>query len=677
MEDSLGYEFFAKVLGFEKLADAAKKVDKLKKNAEQASGSIGRFNKVLASVGQVGQRMGDWGGKMMMQTGLVFHAAQDLSRRFYTVIDAFGSVEQKSKELKTVLQPLGGDIKKSVDLATNSALEFSKKYSASATEIMEAQYLVASAGISEPLITIKAAEWTMKVARATRQDLSSTANIWASVANTFYDAGKMTEEEMQSLSDVLTKTQQKFQFADLYQLGDGMKYAGSAARTMHVPIQTTATLLGILNSTGIQGTMAGTSLQQTFLKLTNVQKKLGVRLKYTKDGTLDVIDAFKKIKAKIEGLPPAERVRIIQQAFGDRAFKAVMTIIDKIDQVEGDLAEVSGAAGVTEKSFLDLEDSVNAKFARMRNNLSRLFYTIGEKFAPILNRVIERIIKIVDAIDTFAEKNPLLAKIAGSVAGIGAAFAGIGMPIITFVGMFAWGAGNVITGAIKMTKGIQAVIGVMKMLNAIKVTSALTSGFSGISTAVGGLMGKLVALKASLASLAASAGPLFLVAAGAVAIYGTIKMFEFAKTIQENEEEIQAKKNQLDLIKKHRQKITQYQELEAKLMKGVALSEKEQLSYKNLRYFMETGRSGLYKKMIKYEPIVPPGQPKPPTPEDMGITTPMDITADTRPQIDNYYYTIHFERDAIQINTLEMTPEKFARAFEEFLKLHSLAPEPA
>lgn len=63
----------------------------------------------------------------------------------------------------------------------------------------------------------------------------------------------------------------------------------------------------------------------------------------------------------------------------------------------------------------------------------------------------------------------------------------------------------------------------------------------------------------------------------------------------------------------------------------------------------------------------------PAIPEITPPISPYDITAAEGPQIDNYYYTIHFERDSIQINTLEMSPEKFAKAFQEFMRRNSLA----
>lgn len=655
MEEKLGIEFLAKLAGFEKLFKAAQNVDKLKKSADKATGGISRMNQAFRRMGAMAGRMRDWGGRMMMQTGLVYQAAQDLSRKFYTVVDAFGSVEQKGKELGTVLVPLAGDIRNSINLATQSALDFSKKYSTSATEIMEAQYLIASAGIAQPLITTKAAEWTIKLARATREELSSAAMIWASTANTFFNAAEMTEGEMRRLSDVLTKTQQKFQFENLYQLGDGMKYAGAAARTMHVPIETTATLLGILNTTGIQGTMAGTSLQQTFLKLVKVQKKLKIQLKYTKDGTLDVVDAFRQIKSRIEGLPTAERVRIIQQAFGDRAFKAVMTIIDKLDQVESDLNDVTSAVGVTQKSFEDMEATTNAAFGRMRNNLFRLFYTIGSKLAPTLNKVIERIIRLVNSISEFAEKYPLVAKIAGGFLGIGAAITSIMIPLMTFIGMFAWGAGSIISLAAKM--GIQ---------------------FTSVGSVISGLTTKVLGLKAGVISLTAAAGPLLLIAAGAAAIYGTIKYFDIKRQEQMMKENVIAHQGTAKILQKHQKAILRYRELEEKLLKGIKLTKPEAIEYAGLRRFMETARGGIYAQQIRYKPIfeiAKPGKiPGAPTPEELGMPTPYTITAETRPEINNYYYTIHYERDSIQVNALELTPEKLEKVLDQLNRRYTLAP---
>lgn len=59
---------------------------------------------------------------------------------------------------------------------------------------------------------------------------------------------------------------------------------------------------------------------------------------------------------------------------------------------------------------------------------------------------------------------------------------------------------------------------------------------------------------------------------------------------------------------------------------------------------------------------------------ELGPTPPAQITAESRPQVENYYYTIHFERDSVQINTMDLTPEKFQKALFEFFQRHALAP---
>jgi len=82
----------------------------------------------------------------------------------------------------------------------------------------------------------------------------------------------------------------------------------------------------------------------------------------------------------------------------------------------------------------------------------------------------------------------------------------------------------------------------------------------------------------------------------------------------------------------------------------------------------------LYPAIKQPELLKPPKLPKPPAPDELGLTTPYNITADTRPEFHNYYYTIHYERDSIQIHALELTPEKLARVLDELNRRHSLAP---
>ncbi len=444
-EEKLGIEFLAKVLGFNKCTDAARKVNRLRKTSDKATGALGRFNQAALNIGKVGEGMKNWGGKMMMQTGLVYQAAQDLSRKFNTVVGAFTAVETKGKELGMVLVPMGGDIKKSIDYATKSALNFSTKFGVAATDIMEAQYLLASAKITDPLITTKAAEWTIKLAKATREDVASAANIWANAANTFFDAATLTEDQMRKLSDTLAKTQQKFQFENLYQLGEGLAYAGSVSRQLKIPLETTATLLGTLNTAGIQGSMAGTGLQQTFLKLTKASKKLNINFKYTEDGSLDIINVFGQLKAKMVGMNSEAKTLFLQQLFGDRAFKAVATIIDKLDQVEEDLIDVSSATGVATKSFESMQKTTAMAFAKIRTNAFKLFYMIGKKIGPSLIKLSEFTVKVIEKITEFADKYPILTKIVGAFLGVGAAITGIILPLMTFIGIFAWGAGSIIS----------------------------------------------------------------------------------------------------------------------------------------------------------------------------------------------------------------------------------------
>lgn len=679
-DEKLGIEFLSKLAGFDKLTRAAKNVDKLKKSAEKATGGITRMNQAVQRLGATGDRMKNWGGKMMMQTGLVYQAAQDLTRKFYTVVDAFGSVEQKGVELGTVLAPLGGSIKKSIDLATNSALDFSRKYSASATEIMEAQYLIASAGITQPLITVKAAEWTMKLARATRQDLSSTADIWASTANTFYNAANMTEGEMQKLSDTLTKTQQQFQFKNLLQLGDGMKYAGIQAKNLGISIDLTSTLLGTLNSTGLQGTLAGTSLKQTFLKLGAVGKKLRLNFKETAEGGTDVIDAFKQIKASVADLSKVERVETIRKLFGEEAMSAVLIFLDKLDQVESDYKAIAGAVGVTEKSFAEMEATQNAAFARMRNNLTHLFYIVGNKLSPTLNKVIENIISLVNKISDFAEQNPLLTKIVGLFLGIGAAIAGIGIPLMMLIGMMTWGIGSAISLVTKLglqftilgTK-IGATTGKMLVFNKGMVASVgLLGKISAIGAAafvgwgIGRLIGELTGFDKVIQDLY---GRLFWAKElaqekyyGAVPKERLIKIREFKEAAELPFVNIKS------VIKDYNKLFNSDIKTREELLKRLRTEEHILLRQISIK------EGGLKPDIIKTTTPKTPTVPKLPTPDDLGIPQPVSITAGTRPELNNYYYTIHFERDSIQINTLDLSPEKFMSLLQQVIKRQSLTP---
>lgn len=402
----------------------------------------------------------------------VFYTAK---RALMETIYPFSEIEAKAAELSTVLSDLDGAVKNPAVEVTKRAIELSKATSLAATEIQEAAYLVASAGITSPLIAPEAAEWTLKVARATRQDLATAAEVWAKTANQFFDASRMTRAEMERLSDVLTYTQQTFQLSNLLDLGYGMKYVGSTAKQMGLALEATAVALGVLNTAGIDGTTAGTGLKATLLHLSKAARELGFQIKFASDGSLDLVGTLRSLRSRLESVKdPIERMDVLQKVFGERAVVAVNALLQNLDMFEENLRGVSEATGVTERSFKKMESTTLAVLRRLRNNIVALFYVIGQGAAPMIKWFTRVMSRIVDVTRHVFQMYPILGRLTAGLLALG---------VVTGVTLIALGMfGNIITNAILY----------LKMMRAAALQTAVAEGI--LTSATGGLVGAIMGL---------------------------------------------------------------------------------------------------------------------------------------------------------------------------------------
>jgi TP901 family phage tail tape measure protein len=114
--------------------------------------------------------------------------------------------------------------------------------------------------------------------------------------------------------------------ATLQMLGDTLKYAAPVASAAGASIEEVAAMAGLLGNVGIQGSMAGTALRASFLKLSAPPKvaadalaNLGVEVKDLDGNLRPVPELLKELAQATEGLGSAERAEAIKQIFGAEA----------------------------------------------------------------------------------------------------------------------------------------------------------------------------------------------------------------------------------------------------------------------------------------------------------------------------------------------------------------------
>ena len=344
----------------------------------------------------------------------------------YAASRAVGSameVEEKQVYLRTVINTDDGDAEAAAERARKHAAEFARNSLASETEVLDIQYNLHSAGLSEAAATA-GAEIAHKVAVATRGDSDQVAAVIGTTFNNLGEAiaGADPAEKIARIGDVLTQVQQKYQITDFGQLGEGMAEAAAGATSAKLPFEQAAVAIGMMNNAGTTGSSAGTALNAVLRQLPKAAEKLGASVVRTSDGSLDLAGSLAALR---ESLPPEDevdaRARAIQELFGDEGAKGLVPLLAGLDQYRDGLEAAGASAGTFETAYDEIADSAGGQWKMFVQNIQQVGTAFGSALLPVVGPVSAGLAAVAGWTGSLLESVPGLgAGIAGLVGGFAA-----------------------------------------------------------------------------------------------------------------------------------------------------------------------------------------------------------------------------------------------------------------
>lgn len=361
------------------VGEAEKGFKRLDEQTDKTSHSLLNLNKVAGLVAAAG-------------LGRVFQQAIRRS------IERGREFESQLASLEAITGITGSQLE---TLGANS-LELSKKYGTSASNIIEANKLVASQlaeridfGTAEGFDMLqKVSEQTVVLAQAAGIQLSDAVATTTSIINQF----NLSAEEGTRVINTLAAGS-KFGAAEIPAIGDALVNAGSAAAGANVSIEETNALIQVLAANGQVGERAGTALRAIFLRLQTSGEQLA------KYGLNEVNLQANGMAETLRQLAPiVNDATAMQQIFGQEAFNAASILIRNAESVESMTEKVTGTNTAYEQAAIRMDTFDGAN--------QRLQATIDSKLIP-----------------AFMESNGLLVKLINNVATLIEEFAG-GISII-------------------------------------------------------------------------------------------------------------------------------------------------------------------------------------------------------------------------------------------------------
>jgi len=319
--------------------------------------------------------------------------------------DSAANFESSLTPLGTVVTSTMGSMEKSLKAFASAAKEWSSLHKQSAEEFLQASYQMSSAGLND----IQAIEGTRKalaLATATMGDSTEAANLLALSYNNFANKNADVTKEMSRLGDVLAKTQNLFQIANLGQLSEGLKYASSTALAAKISFEEMNTIIGMLNNVGLQGSMAGTAFSNAIAQMTKASKELGFNIAKNAEGGIDFISTIENIKDATKQMDAIQLQDALNKAFGQEGARGIALLLKQLDKLKESYEVIKNSQGTLGEAQKIMEANFSTKLKILLNNLNAIAITIGTPFVNALNTLLGLFTPIVRFINFAMDKIP-------------------------------------------------------------------------------------------------------------------------------------------------------------------------------------------------------------------------------------------------------------------------------
>lgn len=218
-------------------------------------------------------------------------------------------------------------------------------------------------------------EGIMNLAAASGEDLALTSDIVTDALTAF----GLSASDSAHFADVLA-TASAASNTNVAMMGETFKYVGAMAGTLGYSVEDVSTAIGLMANTGIKGTMAGTSLNAIFTRLsTNTSgaadaiESLGVKI-YDSDGkTRAFKTVMDELRTATQNMTTEQKANLAYTVAGTEASKGLLAIINSAaDDYNNLSAAINNANGSAKAMSETMVDNLQGDFTLFQSALEGL-----------------------------------------------------------------------------------------------------------------------------------------------------------------------------------------------------------------------------------------------------------------------------------------------------------------
>jgi TP901 family phage tail tape measure protein len=454
---------------------------KLNKLSHEINQNVSDWERLRGKLNDVGQRLQDVGGRMQS-------AGQNIAMSFgaasLAIGGALGFAVKKSMDFEAQIDRVGaisGANAEELKALEKSALDLGASTSKSATEVAQAQEIMATMGYKTNEI-IAALPGVIAAAEASGEDMALVADTVSSALNAF----GLEASEASRVADVLAQAAND-SAAGIQDMQYTFKYAAPIAKSLGISLEELAAATEIMANNGIRGEQAGTTLRGALIRLSDPPKEaaealaeLGVKITDSHGKMRPFGDIIAQLSEKTKNMSNAQKLAALSTIFGTEAASGMLTVIEagpqKLDQLTKSL---QNSAGASQEAAKKMKDNLKGSLEELQGAFETAQISIGNALAPAIQTVAEA---LQGLISWFNNLSPSMKKFVA----IGAAVAAVFTGIVAAIGVVLAVIGGAVSG-----------------LGAIASAFGIAGGAAGLfSAAIGAITGPIGIAVAAISGLA-------------------------------------------------------------------------------------------------------------------------------------------------------------------------------
>lgn len=317
-------------------------------------------------------------------------------------IETYKNFEAAMSQVQAISGATGSEVMK----LTNKAKEMGATTKFTAAESAEAFNYMAMAGWKTNDM-ISGIEGILSLAAASGEELGTTSDIVTDALTAF----NMTAADSGRFSDVLAAAASSAN-TNVSMMGETFKYAGTMAGSLGYTIEDVALMTGLMANTGLKATMAGTSLNSIFTRLStnaggaaDAMSGLGIEFFTSEGNARDLSDVMEELRGATADMTAEQKSQVANTIAGTEAQKGLLAILNASEKDYDKLADaINHADGAAAEMSETMMDNLQGSLIRLQSAADGVKNSFGERLSPYVRGLADWLTEQMPAIEQGLDK---------------------------------------------------------------------------------------------------------------------------------------------------------------------------------------------------------------------------------------------------------------------------------